>query len=178
MSWLAWNFMTDGSFSLAMFAETQTMFSNSLQHLWCLHSYFTNRVNLVCSIPMWLLCSCSYNLGCSYVGILIHLPFTTTPSITFSSSLNVQYGCLSFCICSTWWPSVFDIALRSCRYLIIYMLLFGYLVSSCMQGCLVLCQNTNTQLHTSYFFIFVLYMILSLKSVCYAQVWSLLAYDA
>ena len=48
---------------------------------------------------MWLTCSWSSACGCSTLGMIIHLPFMITPSITDMSSLMGQYGLMSRCNC-------------------------------------------------------------------------------
>ena len=105
------------SCSLAVFAETQDMSSNSLQHFQCLHSFLSNKASLFLevlffSILLWLWCSCCNAFGCSCVVIIICLPIIPTPLITASTSLHSQLGHVLFYICSTWWPAVYNVGFK------------------------------------------------------------------
>ena len=51
----------------------------------------------VFSMPMWFMCSCVSTCYCRLLGMIMHLPFSNTPSITTSLSLYGQYGLMSVC---------------------------------------------------------------------------------
>ena len=53
------------------------------------------RLSVLCP-SMWFKCSWFSALFCSHAGTIILLPVIAAPSVITVSSLNDQYGCISF----------------------------------------------------------------------------------
>ena len=53
--------------------------------------------SFIFSIPMWFMCSCLSTCCFRLFGMIMHLPFSNTPSMTTRSSLYSRYGLMSVC---------------------------------------------------------------------------------
>ena len=67
--------------------------------------------SFIFSMPMWFMCSCVSTCCFRLSGMIMHMPFSNTPSITPSSTLYSQYGLMLVCssplVCSQ--PAIINV---------------------------------------------------------------------